>query len=114
MTIDKAVTLLRKKRGDFYIYNRASLEYYIKIHQPDDIKLQLECCGSAEPLYLGFSRKSEHYSEDINTKYDTHQALSPANFPVVLSESSIAFQFKEELARMIHSGETYQLYREFY
>ncbi len=114
MTIDKAVTLLRKKRGDFYIYNRASLEYYMRIHQPNDMKLQLSCCGGTKPLYLGFSRKSQYYAEEDNPEYDSHRELSPDNFPTRLSKPSIANQLRVELLKMMHSGETYKLYREYY
>ncbi len=54
VTIDQAVAVIRKKRADFYIYNRSSIDYYFKQHQPSDMKIHPNCCGQIEPLYLGF------------------------------------------------------------
>lgn len=114
MTIDKAVNLLRKKRGDFYIYNRASLLYYLRTNKSSDIKIHPNCCGGVEPIYLGFSRQSEHYSEAPNPHFKPSQELSPTNFPVTLSTDSKAFQIEKILREMKESGETDAIYKQYY
>tara|TARA_Y100001956_G_C4125980_1_gene190081 strand:- start:240 stop:1049 length:810 start_codon:yes stop_codon:yes gene_type:complete len=114
MTIDKAVSLLRKKRGDFYIYNRASLLYYLKVSESTDIKVHPNCCGGVEPLYLGFSRRSHHYQETPNPGYDANQDLGPSNFPVSLRPGSKAFQIQKVLKEMKDSGETDLIYSQYY
>lgn len=114
MTIDKAVSLLRKKRGDFYIYNRASLLYYLKVTESTDIKVHPNCCGGIEPHYLGFSRRSPHYQEVPNPDFDPNQEPGPTNFPVLLSSKSKAFQIQIILKQMKASGETDAIYSQYY
>ena len=114
MTIEKAIGLLRKKRGDFYIYNHASLNYYLKLHNNKDIKVHPECCGGVEPLYLGFSRRSEHYQEQANPNYLPDQELSPENFPVQLKQGTKAYQLQQLLHQMKQSGETDNIYHQYY
>ncbi|WP_238322264.1 substrate-binding periplasmic protein [Vibrio mexicanus] len=114
ITIDQAVAVIRKKRADFYIYNRSSIDYYFKQHQPNDMKIHPNCCGEIEPLYLGFSRRSPHFSETINPNYDANQPLSVSNFPTVINSQSIAYHFQKALADMASSGESAQIYRHYF
>ncbi len=55
LSIPEAIELLRKDRGDFYIYPRSTLLYYLKTHNSQDIKAHMDCCGGEQPLYLAFS-----------------------------------------------------------
>lgn len=114
MTIEKAVGLLRKKRGDFYIYNRASLSYYLKMHHSEDIKIHPNCCGGIEPLYLGFSRRSPLIQEIDNPAYQADKPDKPNNFPTQLKPSSKAYQMMKMLEQMRKSGETDSIYRQYY
>lgn len=114
MTIAKAVNLLRKKRGDFYIYNRASIYYYLKTHPSEDLKVHPDCCGGVEPLYLGFSRRSAHYQEITNPNFNPQLSLGPDNFPVALNTESKAYQMMQLLKQMKNSGETDAIYSQYY
>jgi len=114
MTIPKAISLLRKKRGDFYIYNRASLLYYLKVHNAQDIKVHMECCGGVEPLYLGFSRNSNHYQEVPNPDYNPNKEKGPNNATVQLRKGSKAYELQKVLIKMKASGETDSIYNQYY
>ncbi len=114
MTIADAFELLRKKRGDFYIYNRESLLYYLKQEQPQDVKVHPDCCGGIQPIYLGFSRYSSQYSEVPNLSFDGRQPQSVINFPTVIASDCLAFRFQKELMEMKISGITDSIYRQYY
>lgn len=114
MTIDKAISLINKKRGDFYIYNKSSIEYYINKNKVDNIKIHSHCCGEIEPLYLGFSKKSIHYKQQDNPDIDNLQAINILNNPQVLSKKSIAYKFKQALKELKSSGKTQELYNQYY
>ncbi len=115
MTIDRAVQLLMKKRGDFYIYNRASLDYYLKQNKPKGIKTHLSCCGGVKPTYLGFSKNSPYITEQENDSFDSSKPLSPTNFPTTISlGESKAQQLEQTLHEMQDSGETEAIYQQYY
>lgn len=115
MTIDRAVQLLMKKRGDFYIYNRASLDYYLKQNKPKGSKTHLNCCGGVKPTYLGFSKNSLHITEQANDSFEPSKPLSPTNFPTTISlGESKARQLEQTLREMQDSGETEAIYQQYY
>lgn len=114
ITIDQAVEVIRKKRADFYIYNRSSIDYYFKQHQPNDMKIHPNCCGEVEPLYLGFSRRSPHFNESKNPSYNESKPISVENFPTLIDKDSIACRFQKALADMASSGESAQIYRHYF
>ncbi|KOO02828.1 substrate-binding periplasmic protein [Vibrio nereis] len=114
MTIDRAVKLLKKKRGDFYIYNRASLHYYMKLKQPTGIKLHPNCCGTPRPLYLGFSRHSPYIKEEPNPQFQKDLKPSPDNQATQLNKESKAYLLQQALMKMKLSGETDAIYEMYY
>lgn len=114
LTVDRAVLLLQKKRGDFYIYNRASLSYLLKTNNIINMKLHPNCCGGFQPLYLGFSKKSPYYQAVKNPNYRSQQKLSPTNFPEELAPASVAYQFQQALRQLQTSGVTDELYAQYY
>ncbi len=116
MTIDKAISLIQKKRGDFYIYNKSSIEYYIKKNKNkvDNIKIHSDCCGGIKPLYLGFSKKSIHYKQQDNPDFNNSQAINILNYPQLLSKNSIAYKFQQALKELVNSGKTQELYDQYY
>ncbi|WP_367987750.1 substrate-binding periplasmic protein [Vibrio sp. NTOU-M3] len=114
MSITKAIGFLRKKRGDFYIYNRTSLLYYLKTHHIEDIQVHPNCCGGVEPIYLGFSRQSIHFKEQPNLDFDQNGNFSPNNFPTKLEETSLAYKMMQVLLQMKESGETEAIYQQYY
>ncbi|MGD8233961.1 substrate-binding periplasmic protein [Vibrio sp. TRT 1302] len=114
MTIDKAVGLLRKNRGDFYIYNGASIRHYLKTNSSNDIKVHPNCCGDVNPIYLGFSRHSPHFKEVENPSYRNDKPKGPYNFPTQLDSDSKAYQMKQVLEQMALDGETESIYQQYY
>ncbi|KGY10843.1 amino acid ABC transporter [Vibrio tubiashii] len=116
MTIEQAIDLLRKRRGDFYIYNRASIYYYLKINQVEDIIVHPNCCNEdkSEPIYLGFSRQSPHFEEQPNSNYDAALKVNIDNYPTVVKPGSLAYRMMLVMEEMRISGETEQLYYQYY
>jgi hypothetical protein len=114
LTVDRAILLIQKKRGDFYIYNRASLKFYLTANNITNMTLHPNCCGGTQPLYLGFSKKSPYYQAVKNPMYRSQQTLSTNNFPTVLAPTSIAYQFQQALKQLQITGVTKKLYAQYY
>ncbi len=114
LTIEKAVQLIRFKRADFYIYDRSSLEYYLRQNNIRDIRVHPDCCGGEKPMYLGFSRKSPLFGEKKNPAFDPSAPVSVDNFPTVLLPDSIAFRLATALAEMKAAGETRAIYDRYH
>ncbi|MBD1557413.1 transporter substrate-binding domain-containing protein [Vibrio sp. S9_S30] len=114
MTSMQAMTFLLNKKGDFYIYNKSTLEYLLKQHQLNGLKLHPNCCGGVLPLYLGFSLKSKWFQGTTNPKYKKNQPISVDNYPTLISSESKAHEFAQALKRMKLSGETQALYDHYY
>ena len=116
MTIGQAIDLLRKRRGDFYIYNRASLYYYLKVNNIEDIRIHPHCCNKdkSEPIYLGFSRRSPLFAEEDNPDYNLAKELSVDNYPTRLKQGTVVYQMMRVMTEMQVSGETEQIYNQYY
>ncbi len=114
MSVDHAIKLIRLKRGDFYIYNKSTIDYYIKTKNIKDIKIHEHCCGGVQPLYLAFSRNSVYFWSKKNPHFNPNKATSPDNLPDRLDESSLAYRFQQALGVLKASGETDRLYRKYY
>ncbi len=114
LTLDRVIKLIHKKRGDFYIYNKSSIEYHLKINNISNLKIHADCCGGIQPLYLGFSRKSPNYREIKNPNYDSSKPTSIKNFPVIVPRQVTANKFARELAAMKKQGESRKLYLDYY
>jgi len=114
LSIDKAIKLIRLKRHDIYMYNRKSIEYYLKVHNITDIKLHLNCCGGNRPMYLGFSRASMHFKESINPNFDKTKAISISNTPSIISKDSLAYKLGSTLNQMQKSGEVQKIVDKYY
>lgn len=116
MTIAQAIDLLRKRRGDFYIYNRASIYYYLQVNQAQDIQVHPDCCneGKSDPIYLGFSRRSPRFEEEPNPNYNATLKISVDNYPTRIKRGSIAYEMMLMMEEMRTNGETEQLYYQYY
>ena len=114
LTIEKAVQLLRARRAELFIYDRSSLEYYIKIHGEDGLKIHPDAYKGEEPMYLGFSLNSKYYQGEENPEFKSDEPLSLSNYPHSLSEDSVAYKFGEALQQMSQEGITQQLYEKYY
>ncbi|PKF80610.1 amino acid ABC transporter [Vibrio sp. vnigr-6D03] len=114
MTSMQAMTFLLNKKGDFYIYNKSTLEYLLKQHPLEGLKLHPDCCGGVLPLYLGFSLKSKWFKGMTNPKYKEDQPISADNYPILMSVESKSYEFSQVLKSMKLNGETRALYEYYY
>lgn len=114
LDLKKTISLLRKKRHDFYIDYSNTIKYYLKTHKINDIKIHPNCCGNEKPMYFGFSRKSKNYKENLNPNYDDKSPLSINNFPTVISKDSLAYKLKDVLKQMKESGETQKIFDKYF
>lgn len=114
VSVDKAIEYIRQDLADFYIYNRSTLEYYVKKMAHKDIKIHPNCCGKPKPLYLGFSRRGKNYKEVANSSFNTKMVQSPKNFPVKLKLGSVAQKFEAELNKLSQKGYTNDLYNKYF
>ncbi|KJY77262.1 amino acid ABC transporter [Vibrio nigripulchritudo] len=114
MTSMQAVDFLLRNRGDFYIYNKSTLEYQLKQNKVSGVKLHPECCGGVVPLYLGFSQKSQWFSGKPNKKFKENKPVTKENFPILMQEDSMAYQFAQALLELKSNGQTESLYNHYY
>ncbi|NQY93874.1 MAG: transporter substrate-binding domain-containing protein [Campylobacteraceae bacterium] len=114
LSIEKAIKLLRLKRHDIYLYNRKSIEYYLKVNNIKDIKLHLKCCGGKRPMYLGFSRTSINFKESLNPSFDKSKTISINNLPSVIHKESLAYELGITLKEMRESGEIQKILDKYY
>lgn len=109
MDVPLALDLLRAKKGDFFIYDEITLNYYLKRDGKAALKLHHDCCEAPRAMYLGFSRKSPYYEEEPNPKFNPLAPISPENLPKRLRHGSKVEQFSKSLALMQKEGKTGQL-----
>ncbi|QSX40449.1 substrate-binding periplasmic protein [Shewanella cyperi] len=104
MDIAKALTLLQERKGDFFVYDEANLRYFLKQHPQPGLRLQTQCCEAPHPMYLGFSRKSKHITEEANPDFDPTKPLAPENVPIRIQADSLAARFQTLLLQMEQEG----------
>ena len=112
LDIGQAISLLKKGKGDYFIYNGESILYFLKLN-PEKIIMR-PCCGNPRPMYLGFSKKSHHIKLLKNPSYIQEKPISIANYPDILDPSSNAKKFELALQSMIENGEVNTLYEKYY
>ncbi len=113
LSISDAVKVLEKKQADFFIYNKASITYYLVNNPKAQVKIH-ECCFDAKPMYLGFSKKSKHFNAITNENYQADKALSFDNLPYKIDEHSKASAFAKAINALSESGEIEILEKRFY
>ncbi|CCO22695.1 hypothetical protein [Maridesulfovibrio hydrothermalis] len=120
ITVDRALKMLIHKRPFFFRFIKEDLEKYmeannLKSFEGKGVKLHKFCCHSNKgTLYVGFSRKSPLYSEQVNTAYDPEKPLSADNFPFELVPGSVPYRLKIALQEMIDSGEIASLAEKYF
>ncbi len=119
ITIDTAVKMLSHKRADFFVADKEPLDYFLKedghsSYEELGVKLHQNCCGGIQPMYLGFSRFSPHFSEKDNPAYDSAQPISPENFPTLVDENCVAYKFGQALLELQRNGETQKIYNKHF
>lgn len=114
LSIEKAFNLIKLKRDDFYVYNKSSIDYYIKMNNIDYLKVHKDCCGGYKPMYLGFSLNSDKFSYFKNPNFDKSKKVSIENLPIVIDKASVAYKFQKALENMQKEGITQKLYEKYY
>lgn len=110
MSLDQAAEMLALKRADFFIYNSDTIQQILNTYSSFPLKVHPDCCGGLQPMYLGFSRQSPHYGEEVNERFDPSKPQTPDNFPFRLKPDSLAAKFANALKQMQQTGETSRLY----
>lgn len=119
LTYGRAIEMLVQGRRIFYRIIEGNYEQFLaETGQPDlrsmGISTHLHCCGSKfQDLYVGISRKSPIYKEEVNPLWDEKQALAADNFPVQLVPGSVAARLANALQEMTLSGRTAALFRQY-
>ena len=103
----------------FYIVDKEVLDSFLVKNSGKELsdfglKVHKKCCGKLKPMYLGFSRFSEHMKEVNNSNYDATKKISADNQMVSQKEGSIAFEFAKALQDMKKEGVTDSIYHYWY
>ena len=106
MDIAKAVDMILMGRGDFYIYESEPLIFYIQKHEVTGVRLQPIVVNVESTAYIGLSKKSPYYQEEVNTDFDPLKLVSPENSPVRLVPGSIFYRLLQVLEEMDREGFT--------
>jgi hypothetical protein len=119
LTYRRAIEMLAQRRRIFYRIIDGNYEQYLaEIGQPDlrsmGISTHVHCCGTKfQDLYVGISRKSPLYKEEVNPLWDEKKAPSADNFPVQLVAGSVPHQLAKALQDMTQSGRTAELFHQY-
>lgn len=121
MGFEKAISLLKRERGDFYYANYSEFLYYLKQRPLNTVtgndwapKVHHDCCGGEKRVYLAFSRRSPHFKDKANPDFKSEQPISIANLPRILDPSSKAYQFESALIRLEAEGKTQKIYDQYF
>ena len=113
LSLAEAVELLSEQKADFYIYNKASIEFHLKQNPNAQIKRH-PCCGKPVPMHLGFSKRSPHFSDVKNTSFDINKRINFDNLPSNLSVESNAYKLQQAIKEMRENGDIQKLYDVYY
>lgn len=112
LDIQKAISLLKYKRSDFYAYDLTTVEAYLKKNRVIGIKrIPVRLKNQIDTLI--FSKKSKYYKERSNPNYDSDKELSIDNLPYTLNESCFAYKFQQVLKSMQKSGEINRIHQKY-
>jgi len=110
LTIKQAVGYLNSGKGDFYLYPKASIDYFLKKNPKVQIKRHA-CCGEPTNMLLGFSKNSHHF---ITRKKSTYNEKNKTNSADELAEDSKAFELQQVIQKMKDDGTIDKLYKKYY
>ncbi len=107
-----------KDHNYFYVADKEIVDYFPqRVGKSLDelgLKVHKKCCKGIKPMYLGFSKKSSHYSEIKNTAYDDARPLSPENVPVSMHSDSIVYKLGKALSNMQKEGRVDEIYQRWF
>lgn len=120
LPIKRAITALKKGRGDFFIGDIEPVDYYKKtsnINKYIDIGIKVHrnaINNEFIAMNLGFSRKSSLFTEELNPNFDSSKQITLENFPTKISKECVAYKLYLELEKLKDSGETQKMYDKYF
>ena len=106
LPIDKAVLALQLGRGNFYIYDLNTLDFYLKrqkLKSYSELGLQLHNNPIEKEftsLKAAFSTNSMHFSKVANSAFDSKKPQGFYNQKVKPTKESVAFAFQQALKQL--------------
>lgn len=120
LPIDKAVLALQLGRGNFYIYDLDTLDYYLKRHKLktyNEIGMQLHHNAIEKEytsLKAAFSTNSMHFTKIDNPNFTNKEPQGFFNQKFSPAKESVAFAFQQALKQLQESGYTKSVYQEYF
>lgn len=112
LTIEDAIKYLLQGKADFYIYPKASIDYYLKMYPQKEIKRHA-CCGKARPMLLGFSKNSPHIVLKKNTNVIESKEVTYNPF-FKMEKHSKAYALQQAIQQMKKEGLIEKIYKKHY
>ena len=113
LDLPKAARLLMNSKADVYLYDNDTINYFLKQH-PDLPLKSHPCCDPRRAMFLGFSRRSRHFSAENNPDYDPGRPLAPDNQPRLPADGSVAARLAKALSALKQQGAIDRLYQGYY
>lgn len=120
LPIDKAILALQLDRGNFYIYDIDTLDYYLKrkgLTSFESLSLKLHPNAIEKEyssLQSAFSIHSKYFTAQANPEYNNKQAESIENQKRIPTENSVAYAFEQALGLLQATGETDKIYNHYF
>lgn len=114
LSVERALELIRLNRVDIYIYEKDTLQYFIKTNGLKGLKFQPGFYQRPYWSYTGVSRFSKLYRGSRNPNYDSTKDKSIENFPYMIDKNSIFAQFERALMELKEEGFTDKLYKKYF
>lgn len=113
-TLEHAIDMISMGRGDFYIYGKQNVDFYIKKHGMGNFIVHEYCCGGYKPYYIGFSKHSSHFKSVLNPRYSPDKPVSVENYPGIVDQQSVAGKAGVALQTLYIKGWTKKLYEKYF
>ena len=114
VSIERALSLLKSGRADFYIYQEDALRYHLKSNKLSGYKIHSQLLNESIPDYIGFSKKSALFNAIPNPDYDSGRPLAPDNLPEIPHPNAHVHRFNDALKAMSADGTTQRIYQTYF
>jgi hypothetical protein len=111
ITVDIAMRYINTGKAGFAIVDKGITAKYLSEKQMSSfndisMKLHKNCCGGVRKMYMGFSKRSKHFTKQENPDYQPNQELGFANNPETTSKHSVAYRFGQALINIQEKSKT--------
>ena len=120
LPIDTAILALRLGRGNFYIYDIDTLDYYLKrkkLRSFEELSLRLHPNAIEKEfssLYSAFSIHSDYFTPEANPDYDKGKESGYNNQRIRPSKDCLAHAFEQALKELQQAGITDRIYNKYF